>query len=235
MDGKMKRKRRIISLALIVLGVLLFLLALGYFASLKIHAAAAAEKADEALEMLKHQESCEAPIVIPPSLEEPSYFDVSSEEEPEPSESEAEAEASDQEPEYVEHLEMPVVSYEGNDYIGYLDIPALDLQLPVMSDWSYDKLDLSPCRYSGSFLNGDLIIMAHNYSQFFGKLKNLSPGDTVYFTDGDQETFTYAVTAVEQLDPDDLEALNAGDWDMSLFTCTVGGRKRVTVRLSLMQ
>jgi sortase A len=77
--------------------------------------------------------------------------------------------------------------------------------------------------------------MAHNYSQFFGKLKNLSPGDTVYFTDGDQETFTYAVTAVEQLDSNDLEALNAGDWDLSLFTDTVGGRKRVTVRLSLMQ
>lgn len=233
MDGKMKRKRRIISLALIVLGVLLFLLALGYFASLKIHAAAAAEKADEALEMLKHQESCEAPIVIPASLEEPSYFDVSSEEEPETSESEAQVPAQEQE--YAEHLEMPMVSYEGNDYIGYLDIPALDLQLPVMSDWSYDKLDLSPCRYSGSFLNGDLMIMAHNYSQFFGKLKNLSPGDMVYFTDGDQETFTYEVTAVEQLDPDDLDALNAGDWDLSLFTDTVGGRKRVTVRLGLMQ
>jgi sortase A len=235
MDGKPKRKRRIISLALIVLGVLLLLLALGYFVSLRLHAAQAAEKADEALEMLIHQESCEAPIVIPASLEEPSYFDVSSEEEPETSESVPEAQDSAQEQEYAEHLEMPVVSYEGNDYIGYLDIPVLDLQLPVMSDWSYDKLNLSPCRYSGSFLNGDLIIMAHNYSQFFGKLKNLSPGDTVYFTDGDQETFTYAVTAVEQLDPDDLEALNAGDWDLSLFTCTVGGRKRVTVRLSLMQ
>jgi sortase A len=233
MDGKPKGKRRILSFALIVLGVLLLLLALGCFVSLRLHAAQAAEHADEALEMLKHQESCEAPIVIPPSLEEPSYFDVSSEEEPEPSESEAEA--SDQEPEYVEHLEMPVVSYEGNDYIGYLDIPALDLQLPVMSDWNYDKLNLSPCRYSGSFLNGDLIIMAHNYSQFFGKLKNLSPGDTVYFTDGDQETFPYVVTVVEQLDPDDLEALNAGDWDLSLFTCTVGGKKRVIVRLSLMQ
>jgi sortase A len=233
MDGKMKRKRRIISRALIVLGVLLLLLALGYFVSLRLQAAQAAEKADEALEMLIHQESCEAPIVIPASLEEPSYFDVSSVEEPETSESEAQE--SSQKQEYAEHLEMPVVSYAGNDYIGYLDIPALDLQLPVMSDWSYDKLNLSPCRYSGSFLNGDLIIMAHNYSQFFGKLKKLSPGDTVYFTDGDQETFTYAVTAVEQLDPDDLEALNAGDWDLSLFTCTVGGRKRVTVRLSLMQ
>ena len=40
--------------------------------------------------------------------------------------------------------------FEGYSYIGYLTIPDLSLKLPVMSDWSYEGLNLSPCRYSGS-------------------------------------------------------------------------------------
>lgn len=34
----------------------------------------------------------------------------------------------------------------------------------------------------------------------------------------------------ETLEPTDLEGMEAGDWDMTLYTCTVGGQSRVTVR-----
>lgn len=128
------------------------------------------------------------------------------------------------------NMEMPTVQVEEHDYIGYLTIPALDLRLPVMSDWSYPLLKEAPCRYSGSAYQNDLVICAHNYERHFGRLKNLRIGDAVYFTDVDGNLFSYAVVELEQLAPDEAKRMLSGDWDLSLFTCTVGGRFRVTVR-----
>ena len=58
--------------------------------------------------------------------------------------------------------------------IGILEIPALDLELPVISSWSYSSLRLAPCRYSGSAYKGDLVIAAHNYQSHFWGIKNSS-------------------------------------------------------------
>ena len=127
-------------------------------------------------------------------------------------------------------MEMPTVNVDGYDYIGYLSIPALGLDLPVMSEWSYPNLKLSPCRYTGSAYTEDMVLCAHNYSHHFGGLKNLKIGDEVYFTDVDGNRFAYTVAELEQLAPDEAKRMRSGDWALSLFTCTVGGRFRVTVR-----
>src|SRR5699024_5661753 len=52
-------------------------------------------------------------------------------------------------PEYVRnpYMEMPVVEIDGIEYIGTLEIPALELELPVISTWSDALLDCAPCRY----------------------------------------------------------------------------------------
>lgn len=128
------------------------------------------------------------------------------------------------------NMEMPTVEVEDNNYIGYLTIPSLELRLPVMSTWSYPLLKEAPCRYSGSAYQGNLVICAHNYEHHFGQLKNLRPGDEVYFTDVDGNLFSYAVAELEQLAPNEAKRMLSGDWALSLFTCTVGGRFRVTVR-----
>lgn len=64
--------------------------------------------------------------------------------------------------------------------IGILEIPALDLELPVISSWSYSSLRLAPCRYSGSAYKGDLVIAAHNYQSHFGGLRTLPEGSEVF-------------------------------------------------------
>lgn len=125
---------------------------------------------------------------------------------------------------------MPTAEVEGYDYIGVLSIPVLDLELPVMDSWSYPQLKLSPCRYEGSAYTGDLIIAAHNYQRHFGRLKTLQAGDTVVFTDAAGSVFTYTVSGLEQLLPSQGKEMREGDWDLTLFTCTVGGQQRVTVR-----
>ena len=126
--------------------------------------------------------------------------------------------------------EMPVKTIDGEDYIGVLTIPALELELPVISQWDYAALKAAPCRYSGSLYQNDLIICAHNYSSHFGRLKNLRVGDIAIFTDMEENAVTFRMVERETLEPTDLEGMEAGDWDMTLYTCTVGGQSRVTVR-----
>jgi sortase A len=119
------------------------------------------------------------------------------------------------------------------DYIGILTIPALELELPIISEWDYPALKVAPCRYTGSVYTNDLIILAHNYSTHFGRLKELVIGDEVYFTDMDGNTFAYNVAQKEILKATDVEEMVSGDWPLTLFTCTVGGKSRVTIRCEL--
>ena len=46
--------------------------------------------------------------------------------------------------------EMAIEEIDGRRYIGTIEIPALDKKLPVLEDWSYDNLKISPCRYTGT-------------------------------------------------------------------------------------
>lgn len=135
-------------------------------------------------------------------------------------------------PDYVLNpdMEMPEVNINGWNYIGVLDIPALGLSLPVMSTWSYPALNVSPCRFMGSAYTDDLIIAAHNYNCHFGQLKTLPEGSAVIFTDMDGNRFEYKSVLTETLQPTAVEEMCAEEWDLSLFTCTVGGQYRVTVR-----
>ena len=127
-------------------------------------------------------------------------------------------------------LEMPAIEIDGNRYIAVLQIPRLGLELPVMQEWSYPNLRIAPCRYLGSVYTKDLIVAAHNYSSHFGQIKNLVPGNEVYLWDVEGVCHQYEVVGLEELGGTAVEEMEAGDWDLTLFTCTYGGRTRVTVR-----
>ena len=135
-------------------------------------------------------------------------------------------------PDYIlnPEMDMPEEDVDGQKYIGVLRIPDLSLELPVISNWSYPNLKNAPCRYAGSAYMNNMVIAAHNYNSHFGHLKDLSPGDEVTFTDVDGNVFQYEVSALEILSPFAVEEMTSGDWDLTLFTCTVGGQSRVTVR-----
>lgn len=140
-------------------------------------------------------------------------------------------------PDYVlfPEMEMPTVEVDGHEYIGMLTIPALGLELPVMSQWSYPKLRIAPCRYAGSAYTDDMVLSAHNYQRHFGLLKNLEPGTAVEFTDADGNKFVYQVESIETLEPTAIEEMRSGDWALTMFTCTQGGQARVAVRCSRSQ
>lgn len=126
--------------------------------------------------------------------------------------------------------EMISVEIEGEDYIGFVGIPELGLELPVMADWDYEKLKKAPCRYSGSVYTEDFVVMAHNYKKHFGKLSQLHSGSLITFTDMEGETFRYEVVSVEVLPDYAVEEMTSGDFEFTLFTCTYTGEGRVAVR-----
>ncbi len=140
-------------------------------------------------------------------------------------------------PEATEEItEEPVIEIENNEYIGYISLPALGIELPVMSSWSYDNLKISPCRYKGSIAGGDLIIAAHNYNSHFGRLGDMQGGEEIIFTCADGTILNYEVIQTENISGKDVEAMEFGsadDWDLTLFTCTLSGQSRVTVRAAI--
>lgn len=127
-------------------------------------------------------------------------------------------------------FEMTEVEIDGYNYIGYVSIPALELELPVMSEWDYTRLRTAPCRYSGTTMGDDLVILAHNYKRHFGHISELQVGDSVIFTDMDGVVTYYEVAALDVLSATAVEEMVAGDYDLTLFTCTYGGESRVTLR-----
>lgn len=88
--------------------------------------------------------------------------------------------------------------------------------MPVLSEWNDDRLKIVPCRYPGSSRMSNLVIAAHNYANHFGHLSRLSPGDVVYFVDMDGLSFTYEVTVVEVLGPEEVEEMTDGTYDLLL-------------------
>ena len=194
--------------------ILIGLVLLGSAAGLYLHnqgleedaAQAVAQIAPQVMEVI--QENREAPTEVP----DPDLPQFILNQEPDP------------------NREMPVTNVDGHDYIGCLTIPALDLELPIMATWNYPKLRIAPCRYTGSLYLDDLVIMAHNYQRHFGQIKNLRSGDIVNFPDMEGTTVTYEVIALDILPPTAIEEMTAGEYDLTLFTCTYGGQSRVTLR-----
>lgn len=135
-------------------------------------------------------------------------------------------------PNYILNPEMamPEQTIDDLSYIGVLEIPALELTLPIISRWSDDNAKSAPCRYAGSAYTNDMVIAGHNYRSHFANLKSVPEGSSVYFTDMDGNRFEYKVVLVETLHATDVEEMLSGGWDLSLFTCTMSGQYRATIR-----
>ncbi|MEE0963059.1 MAG: sortase, partial [Ruminococcus bromii] len=130
---------------------------------------------------------------------------------------------------------MGTVEVGGYDCIGILSVPVLDLELPVLTDWSYAKLKKAPCHYYGSYYEKDFVIAAHNYKSHFGRLSKLQAGDIVVFTDINNIEHYYEVVLLETLPKNATKEMITSGFDLSLYTCTPGGSNRVTVRCNAAQ
>lgn len=128
--------------------------------------------------------------------------------------------------------EIKIINIDGYDYIGKINIPVLNLELPIMSDWDYKKMKISPCRYYGSFITNDLVICAHAYQNFFANIKTLKQKDKLILTDMLNNEYIYEVELVEVLSSYEIKEMIESEFDLTLFTCTDDNQNRITVRLN---
>ena len=131
----------------------------------------------------------------------------------------------------VDNRTLPVQTINGRGHVGMIQIPALSLELPVQSPYVYDWLVYAPCLYAGDPYHNNTVICGHNYDSHFGRLKTLSEGDELFFITMDGEIFHYRLSVIDILGPlAREEMLHSKGWDLTLFTCTLGGEYRVTAR-----
>jgi sortase A len=204
-------KRNLFGTALIVVGALLLLSAVGLLGYNMLEEHSAGESAQAVLDQI-------IPAVKTPG--KPQHEDLQG--------SLPQVET----PNYIlnPQMDLPETEYDGRRYVGVITIPALEVELPVLKGWSRSGAKIGPCRFEGTPYMDDLVICAHNYQSHFGRLNTLKTGDLVQFMDMEGNLFTYQVVSFEILQPNQAELLRSGGWDLTLFTCTIGGQSRFTVR-----
>ena len=203
-----------------VIGVLLLLIAGGLFARNM--------REEELAEVYSVQVLKQIQKVIP-TLEEKSEAMLSAANSPDKTALIA-AQTEELKDEPAQARQMQTIQVEEESYIGVISIPSLNLELPVNSEWSYAKLERSPCCYAGSFLDDTLVIAGHSVSAHFRGLREINVGANVAFTNAVGNVILYQVVAVETLGSTEVDKLIHNDYDLTLFTCTPGGVRRVVVR-----
>lgn len=135
-------------------------------------------------------------------------------------------------PDYILNpdMDMPEVELEGLTCVGMIEIPALDIKLPVTSTFTYELMKVAPCRYYGTPYKKNMVIAAHNSWYHFGRLNALKAKNKVIFTDAAGNRFVYRVDAIEALRPNSVKDVTSGKWPLTLFTCTLDAQNRVVVR-----
>lgn len=139
-------------------------------------------------------------------------------------EKEESAEREETEPE-----ETKISMINGYNYIGVLNLPTLNLELPVLSDCDEALLKVAPCRDFGDLATDDLVIAAHNYRRHFGRLSQLSYGDQVTFTDMDGNVHVYQVAEISMIAPTDVSLVADSAYELVLYTCDYTNQNRIMV------
>lgn len=126
--------------------------------------------------------------------------------------------------------EMKTKEVDGVLYVGTIQLPTLELELPIVSKWNETNAEIGPCLYDGNIFDKNMVIAGHNYASHFGYLEKLKNGDSVVFIDVDGNQTKYTVEKQEVLDCYDVEGMCSYNDGVTLFTCTYSGTERLAVR-----
>lgn len=110
---------------------------------------------------------------------------------------------------------MPVLSLEGEDYIGILEIPAFGSALPVGAHWGNSSR--YPCRHSGSVYDRSIRIGATSQPGQYDFYREISVGDSLHFTDMTGNRYSYTVTDIRYAKHADQGTLESQEADLMLF------------------
>ena len=138
---------------------------------------------------------------------------------------------------YSQTEESILTTYKGYPVIAKLEIPKIDLETYVISEYSDQALGVSVTKFYGGNPNevGNFCIAGHNYitKNMFHDLKKLSIGDTFTLIDTKHHEGIYKIYLVETVKPDETQCLSQktdGRIEVTLITCTTDSSKRIIVK-----
>lgn len=97
-------------------------------------------------------------------------------------------------PESRRDNKMPMLSVDESDFVGILELPRYESVLPVGAKWG--NTDEYPCRFSGSVYDKTLKIGATSQKGQYDFYREISVGDSVFFTDVEGNRYSYSVTDI---------------------------------------
>lgn len=143
-------------------------------------------------------------------------------------------------PKQLEKFNTVYKTNSGKEYKvdSVLNIPSLEIRYPVLSESSDDLLKISLNKFWGGEPNsvGNYCIVGHNYDGkdiFFGKLNKIQNGDIVELEDKTGKVLQYKVYNKFIVQPTDVACtsqLTNGKKEMTLITCSDGGKTRLVVK-----
>ena len=133
--------------------------------------------------------------------------------------------------------ESILTTYKGYPVIAKLEIPKINLETYVISEYSNQALGVSVTKFYGGDPNeiGNFCIAGHNYitKNMFHDLKKLSIGDTFTLIDANNNEGIYQIYLVETVEPNETQCLSQkteGKTEVTLITCTTDSSKRIIVK-----
>ena len=134
----------------------------------------------------------------------------------------------------------PTIQYEGYDVIGTIEIPATDVEYPIVADYemSIRALNLAIVKMYPETIElnqvGNTVLAGHNYKNgtFFSNNKTLQKGDKIYITDLSGERVEYEIYNKYETGSGDSAYMNRdtnGKREISLTTCTDDTKDRLVI------
>ena len=137
-------------------------------------------------------------------------------------------------PELSSNPNMPVLEINDVDYVALIEIPSLNLSLPVADAWNSQKLYNSPARFYGSCYDHSLVIGGADNSHQFSFCDKIDNGTVIIVTDMTGTQFSYTVSRVDRAKSAESNWLICRDYDLTLFCRDALSMEYVAVRCSFM-
>lgn len=110
---------------------------------------------------------------------------------------------------------MPILSLDGTDFIGILEMPIHGSALPVCAEWG--QLSRYPSYFGGSIYDRTMQIGGMSQKGQYDFYREISVGDELFFTDMTGNCYAYTVENIRYTQHADQSELNREEAALVLF------------------
>lgn len=125
---------------------------------------------------------------------------------------------------------------KNSNVIGIIDIPSINVNYPIFSEYTDELLKISPCKFHGPSPGefGNLCIAGHNYDneKFFSKISTLDINDEIiiYNYNNKYSYYVFDIYEVKHTDLSSIYLYDENSIQLTLVTCNNFNSNRIIVK-----